>query len=209
MYRITHTLAEIKLADYVAGYRQAEQFIAYCKACRRYGACWSCPPFAFDTGDYLSPYEMACIIGTKIVLHESTIADNKGQESCEKTANDILEKVRPGLDGALLELERQYPVSKAFFAGTCHVCPASACTRIEGNPCLFPEKARPSLESFGFDIGRTAAELLKIELQWSRDGILPEYLTLVSGFLTREAIPDFPLVWRSGVRRQNSGDGKQ
>jgi hypothetical protein len=49
--------------------------------------------------------------------------------------------------------------------------------------------------------------LLNIELKWSRDGILSEYLTLVSGFFTRQAIPDFSLVWRgTGSRTTASPD---
>jgi predicted metal-binding protein len=194
MYRIAHFTAWMKLADYVGGYRHAERFLAYCKPCKRYGACWSCPPFDFDTEEYLSAYERVYLIGTKIVLHERTIAENRGIQPCMKTAHDILEKVRPGLDEKLLELERRYPASRAFFAGTCHVCPADVCTRIEGEACLFPEKVRPSLESFGFDIGRTASELLHIELKWSQDGVLPEYFTLVSGFLTQDIVPEFGLL---------------
>lgn len=48
-------------------------------------------------------------------------------------------------------------------------------------PCLHPDKVRPSLEAFGFDIGRTLSELFGIRLLWGKDGILPEYLMLVSG----------------------------
>ncbi|MDR1934445.1 MAG: DUF2284 domain-containing protein [Candidatus Accumulibacter sp.] len=194
MYNVSHLVSEIKLVDYVKGYRDAPRFMEYCKACKRYNACWSCPPFEFDTEEYISPYERAYIIGTKIVLDENTIKENKGWEACKETACAILEKVRPGLDGTLLELERQYPVGKAFFAGTCHVCPAGTCARIKGQACVAPERTRPSLESFGFDIGKTSAELLNIELKWSKDGVLPEYLTLVSGFFSVKQI-EFPEEW--------------
>ena len=40
---------------------------------------------------------------------------------------------------------------------------------------------RPSLEACGFDIGKTVSELLHIELKWSDNGKMPEYLTLVGG----------------------------
>jgi predicted metal-binding protein len=192
---IRHFVTEVKLADYLRDYRDAARFMEYCKTCNRYGACWSCPPFEFDTEEYLSPYGTAYVIGTKIVLDEKTIEENRGWEKCMKTAHAILKKVRPVLDRHLLALEKRHPVSRAFFAGTCHICSAEACTRIEGRACIAPEKIRPSLESFGFDIGKTSAELLNVELQWSRNGLLPEYLTLVSGFFTRQTIPDFSLAW--------------
>jgi predicted metal-binding protein len=198
MYGFSHRIAEIKLADYASGYRDAVRFMEYCKACNRYAACWSCPPFDFDIGEYISPFETAYIIGTKITLDEKAIEENRGWEKCKETAYGIIGKVRSGLDRALLELEKRHPVSKAFFAGTCHVCPAGACARIEGQACIAPKKTRPSLESFGFDIGKTAAELLNIELKWSHDGVLPEYLTLVSGFFARETIPNFSLAkWQA------------
>lgn len=201
MYGILHFIAEVNLADYLKDYRDAPRFMEYCKVCERYDACWSCPPFGFDPEEYISPYETAYLIGTKIILNENTIENNRGWDKCRKTASGILKRVRAGLDRKLLALEKQYPVSRAFFAGTCCICPASACTRIEGRACIVPEKIRPSLESFGFDIGKTSSELLHIELKWSQDGILPEYLTLVSGFFTQETIPDFSLVWRTGIRR--------
>ncbi|MDR2786929.1 MAG: DUF2284 domain-containing protein [Candidatus Accumulibacter sp.] len=196
MYSVDHSTATIALADYVRYFRDAERFMGYCKACGRYDACWSCPPFEFDTEDYISPFETAHIIGTKVVFDEDTIERNRGLDKCKKTVVAMMEDVRRGLDGKLLELEKRYPASRAFFAGTCHVCPRGGCARIEKKPCIAPEKTRPSLESFGFDIGKTSSELLRIELKWTRDGVLPEYLTLVSGFFTREAIPEFPLFWR-------------
>ena len=60
------------------------------------------------------------------------------------------------------------------------------CTRNCGTPCRHPEKVRPSLEAFGFDIAKTLAELFNIELLWGKDGKLPEYLVLVSGFFHNE-----------------------
>lgn len=62
----------------------------------------------------------------------------------------------------------------------------------EGRPCRYPDRIRPSLESLGFDIGKTASELLGIELKWSEPGSsgLPEYFTLVSGFFSSRPAND-------------------
>lgn len=59
-------------------------------------------------------------------------------------------------------------------------------------PCRYPDRIRPSLESLGFDIGKTASELLGIELKWSEPGSsgLPEYFTLVSGFFSSRPAND-------------------
>lgn len=57
------------------------------------------------------------------------------------------------------------------------------CTRREGLPCRYPDKVRPSLESMGFDIGKTAKELFGLELKWASYGMLPEYYVLVGAVM--------------------------
>lgn len=57
------------------------------------------------------------------------------------------------------------------------------CTRREGLPCRHPDKVRPSLESMGFDIGKTAKELFGLELKWASYGMLPEYYVLVGAVM--------------------------
>lgn len=47
--------------------------------------------------------------------------------------------------------------------------------------CRHPDKVRPSLEAFGFDLMKTSENLLGIKMVWGMDGMMPEYLTLVCG----------------------------
>ena len=183
-YAFSHTSVQIGVSELIQRFRDTEKFIAYCKACNKYNTCWSCPPFDFDTDTYLTSYQTACIIGTKISLDKEVINQHQGLDRCTKISYEIIGAVRKELDNMLLEMEKQHPQSKAFFAGSCHICPTGTCTKIAGAPCISPEKIRPSLEALGFDISRISAELLNIEMQWSRNGILPEYFTLVSGFFT-------------------------
>ena len=49
-----------------------------------------------------------------------------------------------------------------------------------------PGKSASVTRSFGFDIAKTLSELFNIELLWGKDGKLPEYLVLVSGFFHNE-----------------------
>lgn len=192
MYQISHTIADIEVADYIRGYRDADKFIAYCKQCNRYDAYWACPPFHSDTNQYISVYKHAYLIGTKIKLGDAMIKECSTPAWCKDISYRIIEEVRRKLDNRLLELEREYPGSRSFFAGTCHWC--ASCTRAEGKPCIYPDKIRPSLEAIGFDISKTSSELLHIELKWSKEGMLPEYFTLVSGFFTNADNPLITLV---------------
>ena len=57
---------ELPIADYIARYRNAERIARYCQDCENYGQSWSCPPFNFNVTEYLTRYETALLIATKI-----------------------------------------------------------------------------------------------------------------------------------------------
>ncbi len=190
MYQVNHTIVEIGATDYIRNYRDADKFITYCQQCNRYGTCWVCPPFGFDLDEYISVYEMAYIIGSKITWDKDDIVQYRTPEQCKEFSYHVIKEVRRLLDGRLLELEKEHPGSKAFFAGTCHRCAPENCTRKSGKSCIDPDEIRPSLEAVGFDIEKTSSELLHIDLTWSKDGMLPEYLTLVSGLFTHHRLLD-------------------
>ena len=187
MYRLDHTIACLPLPEYIASYRDTRRFMAYCSPCRNYGRCWSCPPFDFDPDEVLRQYTHAWIIGTRIDPDESLCEPCASNEERIERCRRIIASVRATLDRQLLALERSYPDSRAFLAGSCFGCPEGQCARTRGLPCIRPQGPRQSLESFGFDITLTASELLGIELKWSYDERMPEYLTLVSGLLTPTA----------------------
>ncbi|MDR0613182.1 MAG: DUF2284 domain-containing protein [Dysgonamonadaceae bacterium] len=184
-YRLKNVVATIEVEEYLRQYRDSGRFIEFCKQCKRYNACWACPPFDFDTTKELNKYQRAYIIGSKITLDEALRNEIAGWERCTAATYRIVEEVRRDLDNRLLDLEKFYRNSRAFFAGACHLCPSEKCMRIKGKPCVFPDKIRPSLESFGFDISKTSSQLLNIELKWSKEGKLPEYFVLVSGLFTK------------------------
>lgn len=190
MYSFENYISSIPISDYISKYRDVEKFIAFCQQCHRYKNCWACPPFDFDEEAYLSNYETAHILGTKIILSEELRAICYNSEDSKNTGAKVIREVRSKIDKQLIEAEAATLNSRAFFAGTCHLCPNADCTRIESKPCRYPDKIRLSLESIGFDMGKTTEELLNIKLQWSTDGTLPEYLVLVSGLFTNKTEND-------------------
>lgn len=185
MYHIENFIATIPVSQYKTEYRDVSKFIEFCKVCPQYKKSWACPPFLFDADEYLSNYQIAYILGTKITLPHSFHSSTANSEELIKATERIIKAVRLDLDIQLLRVEKQLIGSKAFFAGACHFCSKEECTRRLDKSCLYPEKVRPSLESFGFDIGKTTEELLGIKLQWSSKNHPPEYLTLVSGLFTQ------------------------
>lgn len=188
MYKTENKIIRLEAAGYIRNYRDADRFIEYCKACGNYGAIWVCPPYTSDPAGKIGHYKYVHIIGTQLWIDEATRHTPSDPGEQKDISYRIMEEGRKGLDERLLAIEKQYPGSRAFFAGSCFLCRKEDCTRPAGEPCLHPDKARSSLEAYGFDISRTAAELLGIELKWSENLVLPAYFTLVSGLFTNHEI---------------------
>lgn len=165
---------ELPADDYIARFRDAERIGGYCRSCPGYGRSWGCPPFGFDMKTYLGGYATALLIATKIIpaMPGAPLS----------AAKRLIRPERQRLEQRLLGLEKQYCGRAFAYVGECLHCPEGSCTRAEGKPCRHPERVRPSLEACGFDLARTASELFGIELKWSTDNRMPEYLTLVCGF---------------------------
>lgn len=175
IYSTENFTADILVEDYIAGFRDAECFIELCKQCPNYGNSWGCPPFDFDTEKFLRQYRYVRLMATKIIPDEKNIPFNKSRE--------LVYPERLRIESELLDMEKQYGGRAFAYVGSCLHCNGAECRRKCGKPCLHPDKVRPSLEAFGFDINRTLSELFGIKLLWGKDGVLPEYLVLVSGFL--------------------------
>lgn len=170
-YTVEELTAEIPVADYIAGYRDADKFIRFCRECPSYGASWGCPPFEFDADAELRRYESAVIYATKIVPARPLLLSE---------VQDFIRPERLKIERRLLELERETGGRAFAYVGRCLYCGDKPCARLKKLPCRHPEKVRPSLEAFGFDIALTLGRLFGIELKWGHNGCAPDYLVLVS-----------------------------
>lgn len=169
-YTLQEQWRTMPMKEYAETFRDFGRVRGYCHGCGRYGKCWACPPYDFAEDEYLGQFTTISLLATKITPSE-------GVALTTETAERILNRERQRLDRMLLGMEGN---ARAFFAGTCILCPPEKCTRREGLPCRHPESIRPSLEALGFDIARTASELFGIPLQWGSPGTFPAYLTLIS-----------------------------
>lgn len=169
-YTLREQWRTMPMKEYAEMFRDFGRVRGYCHGCGRYGKCWACPPYDFAEDEYLGQFTTISLLATKITPSE-------GVALTPETAERILNRERQRLDRMLLGMEGN---ARAFFAGTCILCPPEKCTRREGLPCRHPESIRPSLEALGFDIARTASELFGIPLQWGSPGTFPAYLTLIS-----------------------------
>ena len=172
-YTIEEFTREISVEEYLDRFHNPAEVWGYCRECSNYGKQWGCPPFDFDVVERLSKYRNLRVIASKITLHD------KCASPCE--INTLLRPERVRLEEVLLNMERRYNGLASTYIGECLHCAKGCCARLEGKPCCHPELVRPSLEAYGFDVAKTVRELFEIELKWSTNGSLPEYLVLVCG----------------------------
>lgn len=171
-YTIENFTADISVDDYINGFRDEQRFIELCKQCTNYGNNWGCPPFNLDTEAFLREYKYAHLMVAKIRPVEKDIPFEKTQE--------LIRPERFKIEAELLDMEKKYGGRAFAYIGSCLHCNGAACTRRYNKPCLHPDKVRPSLEAYGFDIEKTLSELFGIQILWGKDYKLPEYLVLVS-----------------------------
>ncbi len=172
-YTTERYTAEIDAKTYIQKFRNAEYFLTLCQQCRNYGHRYGCPPFDNDPLEVINQYDKVRILGVKITPKDSSLP--------LEAANLLMKPVIDQMNEELLETEKSLAGMCFGFVGTCPYCGGAPCARIESKPCKHPHKVRPSLEAYGFDISKTAKELLGLEIKWSQQGLIPEYITLVCG----------------------------
>ena len=176
-YDITYTteryMVELDAKTYIEGFRNADYFLEFCRQCGNFGRRYGCPPFDYDPLPVIQKYEKVRIIGVKIIPTDKNLP--------LESANELMKPVTTELNRDLLEQEKSLDGMCFGFVGSCPYCGGQPCARIDGKPCKHPDKVRPSLEAIGFDISKTAKDLLGLEIKWSQEGLIPEYLALVCG----------------------------
>ncbi len=175
--------SDVLMEEYLEDCVDVPQFLEYCKQCHNYDKTWSCPSFDFDPVEYLKKYRTLRVIGWKIIIPEEyrlRIYPNKEQNLMME---NLLAGPKRDLDREMLNLEKEYPGSRALSGGSCLYCKPSDCAKVEGKPCRFPEKMRYSIEALGGNVGLTVTRYLGQKLEWIEEGRLPRYFMLVAGLL--------------------------
>ena len=165
--------ASIDIDKYIAQYVNVEEFLECCKQCDGYSKKWSCPEFDFNPIDYWKKFSTLEIYGRKIYLNE--------EES--KDWRKVLDDIKIEMAYELFDKEKEIEGSVSLSAGSCSFCPEGQCTRPLGEPCIYPEKLRYSIEALGGNVGLTTEKLLGIKILWMTEGKMPEYFVLIGGML--------------------------
>lgn len=119
-------------------------------SCGNYGKCWMCPPDAGDAKELIAEAKSF----DKILVYQTvgTLEDSFDFEGMMDAAAK-----HNALAGKLSELFAGLPFEKKLHlgAGGCHVC--EICAKRTGEPCRFPDRAMPSLETYCIHVSNLAA----------------------------------------------------
>ena len=171
--------AEIPLSQLMEFYDR-ETFWGFCRACPRYGALWSCPPYekgALPELEQFSKIRLFCH-----VLHFSQ--DLRREHALPQQAGAFMEacaaEYGQGVHEELLRREQSHPGSLGLTHGGCRLC--AHCARTEGKPCRQPEKMRLSLESLGFSVVDLTQKVFDLPILFAAEA-LPPHQVLLTGLL--------------------------
>lgn len=163
----------------LGSYRDVERFLALCRECPNFGRSWACPPLDPALEAELQGYREATLFLTKIIPDKRYY---EGANASPDLARRMLLRERMRLDPMLLERERTLGGRVFSFVGSCAYCTGpQGCTRLQGLPCRHPDKVRPSLEAFGFNLEAIARDFFSTQILWaSAPDELPPYLLLLT-----------------------------
>lgn len=183
-YTVSTRKATLAADEFISRYRDVERIRQYCLECPGYGKSWGCPPFDFNPETVADGFKSVTVMGTMIEFDEPARSACTTAEESARVGREAMGQVWEKLLPRLYEMERQHAGSRVF-TFRCVLCP-EGCTRPQGLPCRHPDRLRHSLESVGFDVEAITRDLLGIDLEWSRNGSLPRYLTLVTALFSEE-----------------------
>ena len=170
-YETKDFTVDMEAGEYWRLFHDAVRVRRFCARCPNFGRSWACPPFDREAETGLRSYRRVLLITTKIIPSQGL---DEGASSRELIACQ-----RERVERRLFEMERECDGRALTAVGSCTECDGLECSRLHGTPCRHPERVRPSLEAYGFDVGRTVADLFGMRILWSRGGRVPEYLLLV------------------------------
>ncbi|NLW70545.1 MAG: hypothetical protein GX061_05640 [Eubacteriaceae bacterium] len=187
MYTTEKHHAKTTIEDFIEKYMRPEEVLGYCKEnhCKHYGAYWCCPPYEFDTLDFIRQFSRIEVVGIKAVFDEKVRREIYETDALNEIIAKVMGEVRLELDRICRQREAQSEGALALLGGSCILCGDEPCARQTDQPCRHGDKMRYSLESLGAMVADITTDMLGFELKWAKAGRLPEYMTLVGAVLLK------------------------
>ncbi len=140
--------------------------------CVAYGSSAHCPPHSTDTkeiAEIVSGFQWAVLVKLNVDSElvggdDSLVVDDEGKIVPTKKLKKLLNHYR-NLSDTVSRIEHQafydgHHLAIAFAAGSCrsHYCNFKDCAVLKSEPCRFPGRDRPSMESASMNVYRMVAE---------------------------------------------------
>ena len=136
-----YPIFEYRLLD-TADIKVQERVRTICKQeCERYGSTWACPPAVGELPECekkIHSFPQAIFFSS--VAEVSDMMNMEEMLSTRMAHEDLTEKVRDFLEGEGYE-------TFTLSTESCDIC--ETCAYTQGEPCRFPERMHPCLESYG------------------------------------------------------------
>lgn len=153
-----------------------------CNECPNHNLNWACPDFTDDQLKTWDKYEHIDLFFVKIKFNKEAQNTKYTLDELGYIVENSLFHERNNLIGLLEKAEKEYD-GRYLSAGYCGVC--KKCSRIDNNPCRFPDKCHFSIESIGGLVADTLRDVFDEEIKWidTENGLLPENLSLLMGLV--------------------------
>lgn len=145
-----------------------------CSECSGFAGTWACPGFDFEPKEYWQQFSQLHFIVDRI--------SNEGTSSVDEAQNRLFAEKKL-YDEEMLEIEKGIEGSKALAAQECTQC--KKCARLNGHPCLHPDKMRYAVESLGLLAVKMVPDCFGFDILWSDGTSIPDYYLLVGGVLEK------------------------
>lgn len=174
-------IVEGPITDFVKTCVDVPRFLACCRECPNYNRRWSCPPYEFSVESIWNQFTDILLYEEKVFVSPEIRDKSFNHEEINELSRALLAPAKRQMTDTLLTMEKEYPGSRALFAGTCELC--ENCDKEQGIPCGHPEIMRYSIEALGGNVAKAVQIYFDDTIHWAKDGRLPDYYILLGGLL--------------------------
>lgn len=161
-------------------YENPRVFGVLCQqGCKNFNRKWSCPPNSPTFSAVSQRWEKLFIFFLHVEM--THFADVKNPYLRVKAANSMLKSRADKFVRKLSETE-----GRAISTGSCRLC--RPCHYQKNEKCAHPDIMAYSYEAMGVNVDALVQEYFGKPLLWYRDKVVPEYTSVVCGYLTNDSI---------------------
>ena len=182
VYTVERIVKTVPTSEFYENFVDLEYTGKLCRECNMYNNNWGCPEIREDVSEYWTRYDNIKLIALKLNFTDEFRQKSFNIDEIIDIVDMTLFKEKSRILSELMAKEAEAD-GLVLSAGFCDIC--EECSRINDEPCRFPDKVRHSIESIGTLVNKTLTDVFGFELESIdfENGRFPEYLTLLTALL--------------------------